>query len=93
MFCYEILFILCIGRGKTYRVTCGIQIGQQLTVDESLGVVDNDVHDHLRHLVLAGCSHNLHVGVHQVPDRLHLPLKLWVHGTSTDTARLLKSDF
>lgn len=43
-------------------------------------IVDHEVHDGLRHEVPHGLVDNGHVRVHQVPDGLHLPLQLWVHG-------------
>ena len=68
---------------RNYRVSCGIQTSQELTIDESLSVVHNNVHDHLWHLVLAGCGHYLHVGVHKVPNCLHLPFQLRINRLSS----------
>lgn len=62
----------------SYRVTCGVQVGQQLAIDKRLGIIDHEVHDDLGHQVPASLGHDLHIGVHQIPDGLHLPLQLWV---------------
>ena len=43
-------------------------------------VVDHEVHDGLGHEVADRLVDDGHVGVHQVADRLHLPLQLGVHG-------------
>ena len=43
-------------------------------------VVDHEVHDGLWHEVTDALVDDGHVGVHQVADRLHLPLQLGVHG-------------
>ena len=74
----------------SYSVTSGVQVGQQLAINKCLGIVDHKVHDDLRHEVPAGLCHNLHVRVHQVPDGLHLPLKLWVHGSQSTRLGLNK---
>ena len=54
------------------RVSTGVQVGQQLAVDEGLHVVDDEEHDALGDHVPAGAGDDLHVAVHQVPDSLHL---------------------
>ena len=82
--CYKSTMIFALLRQtRNYRVSCGIQTSQELTIDESLSVVHNNVHDHLWHLVLAGCGHYLHVGVHKVPNCLHLPFQLRINRLSS----------
>jgi len=66
-----------------------VKVCQQVSLDEGLCVVDHERHDDFGDEIATCLGDNLHVGVHQVPDRLHLPLKLWVYGTSTATSRLL----
>jgi len=61
------------------RVSSGVEAGQQFSVDEGLGVVDHEEHDNLGDQVSAGLGDNLHVGIHQISDRLHLSLELWIH--------------
>ncbi len=43
-------------------------------------VVDHEMHDGLGHEVAHSLVDNGHVGLHKVPDGLHLPLKLRIHG-------------
>lgn len=64
---------------STYRISGCIEVGQQLTIDEILWVIDHQVHDNLRNQIPTGLGHNLHVGVHEVPDGLHLPLQLRIN--------------
>ena len=73
-----------------YRVTGGVEAGQQLAVDECLGVVDHQEHDDLGDQVSAGLGDDLHVGVHQVPNGLHLTLQLGVNRSKTSVLRLYK---
>lgn len=63
-------------------------MSQQFSVDEVLGVVDDEEHDGLGHEVTCGLSHDLHVRVHQVAYGLHLPLQHWVHGRGAFAAAL-----
>lgn len=43
-------------------------------------IVDHQMHDGFGNQVSDALVDNAHVGVHQVPDGLHLPLQLRVHG-------------
>lgn len=43
-------------------------------------IVDHEMHDGLGHEVPHSLVDDGHVGIHKVPDGLHLPLKLWIHG-------------
>lgn len=55
-------------------------------------VVDHEMHDGLGHEVPHSLVDNGHVGIHKVPDGLHLPLKLRIHGVhNTIWAVLLTS--
>ena len=42
-------------------------------------IIDHQEHDNLGHEVPARLRDNLHVGIHQVPDGLHLPLQLGIN--------------
>ena len=62
-------------RALLHHVLCvpaGVQVGQQLAVDEGFHVVDDEEHDALGDHVPAGAGDDLHVTVHKVPDSLHL---------------------
>ena len=72
----------------TYRVSCSVEIGQQFAVDEVFGIVNHQIHDDLWHEVPASLGDNLHVGVYEVPDGLHLPLQLRVHGAQAPVSGL-----
>lgn len=63
-----------------YRVSSCVELGQQFSIDELLDVVDHEKHDGLGHQISSGFGHNLHVRVHEIADRLHLPLQLGVDG-------------
>lgn len=52
---------------------------EELSVDEVLGVINDQHHDGLGDKVASGLGHDAHVRVHQVADGLHLPLQLRVH--------------
>lgn len=63
----------------SYLITRSVQMRQQLSVDEILGIVDDQHHDGLGHQVTRSLGHDTHVRVYQVPDRLHLSLQLRIH--------------
>lgn len=42
-------------------------------------IVDHEMHDGLGHEVPYGLVDDGHVGIHKVPDGLHLPLELRIH--------------
>lgn len=45
-------------------------------------IVDHEMHDGLGHEVPYGLVDDGHVGIHKVPDGLHLPLELRIHRVS-----------
>ncbi len=63
-----------------YCVSSGVEVGQELAVDEPLDVVDDKIHNGFWYEVPASLRHNPHVGVDQVANRLHLTLKLRIDG-------------
>ncbi len=76
---------------STHSVPRCVELRQELAVDEELNVIDHEEHDGLWYEVPARLGHDLHVGVHQVPDRLHLALKLRVHGAQANRVLALKT--
>ena len=74
-----------------YRVSGSIELCQKFTVNERFDIIDHEEHDGLWYEVPARLGHDLHVGVHQVPDRLHLALKLRVHGAQANRILALKT--
>lgn len=52
-------------------------------------VIDHKVHNGLRHEVPDALVDDGHVGVDQVPDGLHLPLQLGIHGEVLGSTRTL----
>jgi hypothetical protein len=72
------------------RVSGGVKAGQQLAVDECLGVVDHQEHDDLGDQVPARLGNDLHVGINKVPDGLNLALQLGIHGSKSSILRLYK---
>ena len=62
-----------------YRISAGVEVGQQLGHDEIFRVVDHEHHDRLGHQIARRLGNNLHVGIHQIADRLHLALQLRIH--------------
>lgn len=65
---------------RSYLITTGVKMRQKFSIDEVLGVVDDQVHDSLGNEITRGFRHDLHVRIHEIPNRLHLPLQLRVHG-------------
>lgn len=59
-------------KSKRYRVTGGVQVGQQLGHDEILRVIDHQVHDGFGHQISRRLGDDLHVRVDQVANCLHL---------------------
>ncbi len=68
-----------VGKSKTYRVSGGVQMRQQLRIDEVLDVVDHKIHYGLGYQVSASFGDDFHVRVDQVPNGLHLTFKLRIH--------------
>lgn len=65
---------------------------KQLSVNEVFGIIDDHHHDGLGYEISRRLRHDAHVGVDQVPDGLHLPLKLRVHATCACAVRTLQTD-
>ena len=73
------LIIDFIKNNWNYRIASSIKLCQQFAVDERFDIVDHEEHDGLRNQVSASLGHDLHVGVDEVADRLHLALELRIN--------------
>lgn len=60
------------GAGSVGRIGLGGEVGAH--------VDDHEMHDGLGHEVSDALVDDGHIRVHQIPDGLHLPFQLWVHG-------------
>lgn len=74
---------------KQYLIPRSVEVRKQLSVDEVLAVIDDNIHDGLGHQVTCRLGHNLHIRVNQVPDGLHLSLQHRVHGGGAFRASLV----
>ena len=69
-------------------VSARIQSRKELPIDEILGVVDGEVHNGLRDQIAESLRDDLHVGIDQIPDRLHLQRSSFlVYGTDGRVGR------
>lgn len=58
-----------------YRVASSVEVGQQLSHDKILGIVDHQVHDRLGHQISRGLGHDFHVRIDQITNSFNLDTK------------------
>lgn len=63
-------------------------MGQQFSVDEILGVVDDEEHNGFGNEISTSFGDYFHVRIHQIPDGFHLPLELRVERSGSFGASL-----